>query len=164
MPKPFTNYRSIGTNTGTLYNTGNASISSGTTTVTFGGGASLPDPTAVGAVGVGDELVIGAETFYILSRDSHTQVTVQSAATSTHTDASYTITRAYNDIQTWENARQGNLVSSEFVEVGVCYKDGPFLMLTTIFRPGKTPGRATWYQANSWRWVYATRMGRSLWV
>jgi hypothetical protein len=35
---------------------------------------------------------------------------------------------AYNDIQTWENARQGNLVSSEFVEVGVCYKDGPFLM------------------------------------
>jgi hypothetical protein len=123
-----TNYRSIGTNTGTLYNTGNASISSGTTTVTFGGGASLPEPTAVGAVGVGDELVIGAETFYILSRDSDTQVTVQSAATSTHSDASYTITRAYNDIQTWENARDGNLVSNEYVEVGVCYKDGPFLM------------------------------------
>jgi hypothetical protein len=83
-------YRSIGTNTGTLYNTGNASIDSGTTTVTFGSGASLPVPTAVGAVGLGDKLVIGSETFYILSRDDDTHVTVQTAATSTHTDESYT--------------------------------------------------------------------------
>jgi hypothetical protein len=30
-------------------------------------------------------------------------VTVQTAATSTHTNEAYTITRAYNDIQTWED-------------------------------------------------------------
>ncbi|MHC4676590.1 MAG: glycoside hydrolase family 78 protein, partial [Planctomycetota bacterium] len=83
---PTTVYRSIGTNTGTLYNTGNASIDSGTTTVTFGNGASLPVPSAVGAVGQGDKLIIGSETFYILSRDDDTHVTVQTAATSTHTN------------------------------------------------------------------------------
>jgi len=125
------NYRSIGTDTGILYDVGNASIDIGTTTVTFGGGASLPGPTVVGAVGMGDELVIGGETFYILSRDDATHVTVQTAAASTHTNESYEITRAYNDIQTWENARDGTLSSSEYREVGVCYKDGPFMPTAT---------------------------------
>src|SRR5262249_41354354 len=46
-----TNYRSVGTNTGTLYSTGLASINWGTSTVTFGGGASLPTN-----VGQGDKL------------------------------------------------------------------------------------------------------------
>ncbi|MHC4594282.1 MAG: hypothetical protein ACYS19_04980, partial [Planctomycetota bacterium] len=55
-PAATTNYRSIGTNSGILYNTGTASIDIGTTTVTFGNGASLPVPTAVGAVGQGDKL------------------------------------------------------------------------------------------------------------
>ncbi|NIS80819.1 MAG: hypothetical protein GTO14_11550, partial [Anaerolineales bacterium] len=57
-PAATTNYRSIGTNNGILYNTGTASIDIGTTTVTFGGGASLPVPAAVGAVGQGDKLII----------------------------------------------------------------------------------------------------------
>ena len=126
------NYRSIGTNSGTLYSTGNATISSGSTTVTFGGGASLPVSTAVGAVGPGDELVIGSETFYILSRDSDTQVTVQAAATANHTSESYTIKRAYNTIQGWEDDRDGNLVSENRIEVGVCYKDGAFNELVDI--------------------------------
>ena len=52
-------YRSIGMNAGTLYNTGTASISNGSATVTFSGGASLPELDAVGAVGTGDRLVVG---------------------------------------------------------------------------------------------------------
>jgi hypothetical protein len=117
-------YRSIGTNTGTLYNTGTASISNGSTTVTFSGG-SLPEPDAVGAVGPGDVLVLGGETFYIKSRDSATQVTVQTAATGDRSGTP-TITRAYNDFQTWENTQQGDLVGENRIEVGVAYKDGPF--------------------------------------
>ncbi len=126
------NYRSIGVNADILYQYGNASIDIGTTTVTFGGGASLPAPTVVGAVGPGDELVIGAETFYILSRDDATHVTVQTAAASTHTNESFEIRRAYNDIQTWEDARDGNLTSNDYREVGVCYKDDVFMPTARI--------------------------------
>ncbi|HEX9892614.1 MAG TPA: hypothetical protein VGA78_01770, partial [Gemmatimonadales bacterium] len=144
-------YRSIGTNSGTLYSTGNASINAGQTAVNFGGGASLPSPTAVGAVGVGDKLVIGSETFFILSRDSATQVTVQAAAASTHTDEAYTITRAYNSFQAWEDpcgatpclptssgGRGGNLVGENRIEVGVAYKDGVFSPTTTTLVNGST--------------------------
>ena len=122
------NYRSIGTDATTLYSTGDASINSGETTVTFAGGASLPCPTAVGAIGQGDKLVIGGETFYILSRTDATHVEVQTAAASTHSNAGYAITRAYNDIDTWESGQQGtgDLVGESRVEVGVLYKDGVF--------------------------------------
>jgi hypothetical protein len=126
-----TNYRSIGTNSGILYNTGTASITSGTTTVTFGGGASLPVPTAVGAVGQGDKLTIGATVFHILSRDSATQVTVQETAGSTLTDQTYTIMRAYNTPQAWETDREGDLVGANRHEVGVAYADGIFTGPTT---------------------------------
>jgi hypothetical protein len=118
---PGTHYRSIGINPGILYSTGNASISAGTTTVTFSGGASLPTN-----VGVGDQLVIGGETFFVVSRDSPTQMTVETAAVSTHADEGYTITRAYNTLQGWEDARQGNLVSENRTEIGVAYDDGDF--------------------------------------
>jgi len=137
---PTTNYRSIGTNAGTLYSTGNASINIGTTAVTFGGGASLPVPAAVGAVGQGDRLIIGSETFYILSRVDDTHVTVQTAAAATHTSEAYTITRAYNDIQSWETGQQGtgNLVGENRIEVGVSYKDGVFTPAATITIDGYT--------------------------
>ena len=131
------NYRSIGTDTNPIYDVGNASINSGQTTVTFAGGASLPVSTAVGAVGQGDKLVIAAETFFILSRTDATHLEVQTAAASTHSIASYSITRAYNDIQSWEDpcgatpclanssgGRGGDLVSETRIEVSVAYKDG----------------------------------------
>ena len=126
LPPPATSYRSIGTNTGILYDVGDASITAGTKVVTFAAGASLPLRGAVGAVGRGDQLVIGGETFFILSRDSATQVTVQTAAAGTHTNEVYTITRAYNTFQAWENAREGDLVAENRREVGVAYDDGPF--------------------------------------
>jgi len=120
----YTNYRSIGTETDVLYQAGNASISQDAKVVTFGS-ATLPTN-----IGIGDELIIGAETFHILSRDSATQVTVQDAAASNHSGAAYTISRAYNDIQSWENDRDGDLVGENRREIGVCYNDGPFTTTT----------------------------------
>src|SRR5512143_1050000 len=72
------NYRSIGTWTDVLFNTGTASVDMGQAVVTFAGGR-LPD-----TVGRGDEIVIDDEELYILSRDSDTQVTLQAAAQKAH--------------------------------------------------------------------------------
>ena len=141
---PSINYRSIGTNSSVLYQAGNASVLAGSNAVTFGGGASLPVPTAIGAVGQGDKLVIGSETFFILSRDSNTQVTIQEIAVSNHAGEAYTITRAYNTLQDWEDdcvavpgclptssgGRGGDLVTDDRYEIGVAYNDvasGPFI-------------------------------------
>ena len=112
-------YRSIGVTTGALAS-GTASIPAGGSVVTFG--ASLPP-----LVGQGDELLIGAETFYILSVDSGTQVTVQSPATVSHAGDAYTVHRAFNTLQSWEDAREGDLVTDNRREIGVAYNDGPFL-------------------------------------
>jgi uncharacterized delta-60 repeat protein len=143
------NYRSIGTDITTLYSTGDASINSGTTTVTFAGGANLPVPTAVGAIGQGDKLVIGGETFFILSRTDATHVEVQTAATSTHTSAAYAITRAYNDIASWESGQQGtgDLVGENRIEVGVAYKDGVFTPTAAITINGSENTDATHYMS-----------------
>lgn len=115
---------SIGTNPGTLAS-GSASVPvAGSTTVTFG--ASLPSN-----VGIGDQLTIDPggpndETLYILSRTSATEVEVQSPATFAHPSHFFQIRRAFNSIQDWENARQGNLVGDGRSEVGVAYNDGTF--------------------------------------
>ncbi|MCH7797182.1 MAG: right-handed parallel beta-helix repeat-containing protein [Planctomycetes bacterium] len=116
-----TNYRSIGTDTGTVYSGGNATVATGSTTVTFAGGASLP-----ANVGQGDTLTIAGDTYYILSKDSPTQVTIHSPSASPHTTTAYTITRAYNTLQAWENDRDGDLVADNRRETGVCYNDGAF--------------------------------------
>ena len=128
------NLRSIGTNGGVLYQDGDATIQAGSKIVTFGGIASLPVPTAVPAVGPGDVLTLdplgpNQEVLYILSRDSATQVTVQSRAKASHTNESYEITRAFSGataIQDWETAREGDLVTDNRREVGVAYNDGDF--------------------------------------
>ncbi len=127
------NYRSIGTNAAVIYSTGNATINAASTTATFAGGANLP-----ANIGQGDQLIVGAETFYILSRDSATQVTVQTAAASGHPGQAYTIRRSYTSIAAWEAARQGNLVSGNRREVGVCYNDGTFLPAARIIIDGST--------------------------
>ena len=130
------NYRSIGTAGGILYDIGDASVLIGEVVVTFGGGASLPLKTAVGAVGAGDRLVVGTgpnrENLYVLRRDSDTQVTLQSPATKNHTNDVYEFRRVFASISDWEFGRQGNLVADDFVEVGVAYNDGPFAETVTI--------------------------------
>ena len=116
------NYRSIGTNNAELFNTGTASVVQDQVTVTFTGGGPLPD-----TVGRGDEIVIDDEELYILSRDSDTQVTLQTPAVKVHdVNEEFAIRRAYTSIQAWVNDRNGNLVREDRLEVGVCYNDGPF--------------------------------------
>lgn len=123
-----TNYRSIGTQAGNLAG-GDAStavVSLGSSTVTFSG-ISLP-----AAIGKGDKLTLDPaginEVGHILSRDNDTQVTLQSTVQNDYSGGvAYTINRAYNTIQVWEDDRDGNLVSDDRKEVGVCYNDGPFL-------------------------------------
>ncbi len=105
LPTLTTVYRSIGTNAATLYSTGTASVGAGRDVVTFAGGASLP-----ANVGQGDQLdFTGAspETLFILSRDSATQVTVQTPTAFAHAAETYTIKRAYNTLQAWESAASG---------------------------------------------------------
>ncbi len=121
LPAGGTSYRSIGTQADNLYATGNATVAACSTVVTFGGGASLPTN-----VGLGDKLVIGADTYYVYSRDSATQVTLQVPTSTAHTSAAYAIRRAYNTLQAWEDDRDGNLVGEDRAEVGVCYNDGAF--------------------------------------
>ncbi len=58
------NFRSIGTNTGNLHPSGTASVPLGSTTVTFS--VVLPLPTAIGAIGLGDKLIIEGEILFIL--------------------------------------------------------------------------------------------------
>ena len=115
------NYRSIGTNNAELFNTGTASVVQDQVTVTFTGSGPLPD-----TVGRGDEIVIDDEELYILSRDSDTQVTLQTPAVKVHdVNEEFAIRRAYTSIQAWVNDRNGNLVRENRLEVGVCYNDGP---------------------------------------
>jgi hypothetical protein len=85
-------------------------------------------------VGTGDVLVIGSETLFIKTFDSATQVTLQSPATVDHNvpTSSFSITRAFNTLQSWENSRNGDLVSENRVEIGVAYKDGAFTETLTI--------------------------------
>jgi hypothetical protein len=73
-----------------------------------------------------------SSTFYVLSRDSDTQVTVQETAATAHSSDPFTFERVYNTLQAWEDDRQGDLVTDNRREVGVCYNDGPFTDPLTI--------------------------------
>jgi len=122
------NYRSIGINTAALAggDSSTAAVAPGTVTVTFSR-VRLPAD-----IGQGDKLALDPEGIneirYILSRDSATQVTLQSAARGDFTaGVSYTVQRAFHTFAAWEAARRGNLVAENRLEVGVCYNDGPFL-------------------------------------
>ena len=83
-------YRSIGS-----YSTGDATIAMSTTTVDFGGGASIPTD-----IQNGDGLIIDPlgtpEPFTIVSRNSNTQVTVAPAAGAAHTNQAYVLYWEYD--------------------------------------------------------------------
>ncbi|MHC4428750.1 MAG: DUF2341 domain-containing protein, partial [Planctomycetota bacterium] len=122
------NFRSVGVAPSPIYDVGTATVALNDTVVNFGGLASLPLN-----VGLGDRLVIGAETFFIQTRVSATQVIVQSPATVGHPGEAYAISRAYGDLQAWETAREGNLPADDRREIAVAYDDGaPFTTLLTI--------------------------------
>jgi uncharacterized repeat protein (TIGR01451 family) len=127
LPTLTIDYRSVGMNPGTLAGTAGsdrASVALGARVVTFAG-TSLPTN-----IGPGDQLDFtggSPETLFVLSRDSAAQVTVQTPAASDHTvPQTYTIKRAYNTLQAWEDTLPANLVTANVREVGVAYNDAPF--------------------------------------
>ncbi len=51
---------------------------------------------------------------------------MQDPAATTHSSEPFTIARAFNALQSWEDSRDGDLVAENRREVGVVYNDGPF--------------------------------------
>ena len=126
LPQPTVNHRSIGIRTGALYETGTATVAANSIRVTFAD-AELPPN-----LGRGDRIILNPdgvdrETYFIRKRIDENEVVLQSPPASNHTAAAYTIERAYNSIQGWEDDRQGDLVAENRREIGVCYNDGPFV-------------------------------------
>ncbi len=134
-PSLATNYRSIGTRLTKLYSAGTASASAGSTTITFAGGTLPAD------VGQGDRLIIGAETFYIYSKDSAAQVTVQSPATRT------TFSR---------RTRRPRSPSIRRQQAPTRPRRTPLRVPTTRCRRGRTTGTATWSPTIAVRQACAT--------
>lgn len=62
---------------------------------------------------------------HVASREGANAVRLQQPIGATFTGAPFVIRRAFRDIQTWENAREGDLVAEQRVEVGVLYDDEP---------------------------------------
>ena len=125
---PVINYRSIGTQATPLANTGTASVALNGTVVNFSG-VSLP-----ANLGQGDRIFLDTggvnEARFILSRESATQVTLQTPAQNNHSaGVAYLIERVYSGatpIRSWESGTQANLVSLNRRETGVAYNDGVF--------------------------------------
>jgi len=135
---PTVNLRSIGLAPGDLSNTGTATANLASSVVTFSG-VSLPSN-----IGVGDEITLepgfpGQEILYILSRDSATQVTLQSPTGFDHSGGvAYRIRRAYGSISAWETAREGDLVGQNRREVGFAYDDGLGPFTESVIIDGST--------------------------
>jgi hypothetical protein len=129
--------RSIGEDTGTVYGTGTVTLNQGSRRASFSG-ATLPSN-----IGEGDKLLIGGSTtYYIASRESTTEVIVQEAniSGSDHSAATYTIMRAYSGSDhtpfvNWESDRNGDLVTDDAIQRGICYKDsdGVFDFTSGVF-------------------------------
>lgn len=133
------NYRSIGARRDTL-DAGDglrrrASGTAGSVAVRFEGAGELPEK-----VGRGDRLVLAPGgtielVAYIASRDGPAHLTLQQPLDAALSGVPFTIRRAFRNIQSWEDARQGDLVADERIEVGVLHDDGPLRC-----RPGADSG------------------------
>jgi hypothetical protein len=115
------NYRSIGDNV-ILYDVDSASATNGSATVAFSGAT---PPVLPANIGAGDKLILDPfgtpTTYFILSRDSDIQVTLQSAATADYSGV-YEIRRAFTTLQDWETTQGGDLVGDNRREVGLIYE------------------------------------------
>ncbi|MBL8028433.1 MAG: hypothetical protein JNL74_18555, partial [Fibrobacteres bacterium] len=118
---------SVGINTGNVYATGTATANSTLDTITFSG--SLDS-----SMGEGDMLILdadgsgfGPDTVYIRSKPTTSKAALVCPLKFSHSAVDFKIKRAFNDIQTWENARDNDLVTEMVIEKGVCYNDGDFV-------------------------------------
>jgi len=125
-----TNYRSIGTRRSSLASGDGllwrATGTDGSVEIRFQGPGKLP-----ANVGRGDRLVLAPgkaneAVGYVDSRDGPDRLSLQKPLGVSLAGAAFTIRRAFRNIQSWEDARQGDLVAGQRVEVGILYNDGPF--------------------------------------
>ena len=125
FPAVMTNYRSIGSSSGVIHDTGTVSVVAPSRVLTFS------DDLPV-AVGVGDAVLLGSEVLHITEVRGVKQVVVDQLLPDAQLDVTYSVKRAYNDPQDWEDSRQGDLVGESRREVGILRNDGIFLnqMLT----------------------------------
>ncbi|MBL8028677.1 MAG: DNRLRE domain-containing protein, partial [Fibrobacteres bacterium] len=117
---------SIGTNSGVIHSTGTVSSNTEMDTLTFS--AALPV-----TVGEGDRIILnannsglGRDTVYIFSKVSSAVAVLSAPARFAVSNEDFEIKRAFNTLQSWENAREDNLVTQRVIEKGVCYNDGIF--------------------------------------
>ena len=142
--EPQVNYRAIGT--GGPHSAGTITATVGSTIVT---GVGTGWKTA--NRGRGDSISFGAFTGTILSVDSETQLTLTSPST-VGGSLPYTISRKFMTLSAWEDCIDGggtscgpdpvvpsaDLVADDRREVGIAYKDSPFLIAGDIFIQGST--------------------------
>ena len=119
-------YKSIGTRspyfTGTIATSGTNNL---TVTLTSG----VFDTSW----GTGDKITFSSLSFYVLSRDSDTQLTLQEGqVVPLISGSSYSISRVYSTIAAWELAERGDLVTTNEIRVGVCYADSVFTETLTF--------------------------------
>ena len=127
---PSVNYRSIGVRREAL-DAGDGIVrravsTAGSAVVRFEGTGELPS-----SVGRGDRLVLapargGEVVAHVAAREGANRLRLQRPLEVSLPAARFVVRRAFNDIQSWETARQGDLVADERIEVGVLYADGPF--------------------------------------
>jgi hypothetical protein len=120
-----TNYRSIGTETNPLQ--------TGSPTITISSGTATFSEAQTGNIGPGDKIDYDTDNkiAYITGKIDTSTFTVQQEDGSAAPDTTgakevNAINRAYNTVSLWEDARDGELVNENRLEVGVLYKDGPF--------------------------------------
>lgn len=131
-------YRSIGT-APPLVNEGTISVTAGSTTVTKSGGLSWIGQNR----GRGDVLLVGPDSYMVLSVDSDHQLTLATPANANHSGP-YTLDRQFDTLQEWEDCISGggpclyfpvasnDLVADGRSEVGIAYKDSIYLLSTPL--------------------------------
>ena len=130
-----THYRSIGS--ALDYTTGTLTAVNGETYVV----GSLDVQWRTANRGRGDSIDIGGTPYTILSVDAENELTLTAPYTGATTfTAPYTISRKFQKLKGWEDCIQGvvacpgvtdpDLLIDDRIEVGVVYKDSPFLMNT----------------------------------
>ncbi len=125
-----TNYRSIGIRRSSLASgdglSWRATGTGGSVDIRFQGPGELP-----ARIGRGDRVVFAPgeaneAVGYVDSRDGPDRLSLQQPLGASFTGVPFTVRRAFRNIQSWEDARQGDLVAERRVEVGILYGDGPF--------------------------------------
>jgi len=112
---------SIGTKSAYLSGTVSTGEASNLTVLISGG-------TFAAGWGLGDAIVINANTYYVEARISDYKLSLQSWQTVPAENAeTFVLSRAFSSISSWEFATGGDLVSDDEAIIGVCYDDTDYV-------------------------------------